>query len=347
MARFTGAMAAAMLVASVRGARADEADASVAFEAPPTCGTAESFADRVSARFSRAVVASKGARHRVTVVRSGAGFRGTYRVGETRVPERSIDAARCAQVVDALALVVAMAVDESRDVGDGDGGVAVGDGAAAEASQEPRSPADNRPRAREEHATRDDAAPRAYGADSAPTVEAPRVSLESAGTWAILDASGALGVALGAGYAPPRAGYWAPAIHGAVAWQGASRRSSEGGTADLRWWFVSPRACLARTPWSDALLELCGVAQLGAFEVVPGGIRGLERDTSLWLALGSGASLRSFVATDVALDLEADFLAPVHRPLFATVTASGQSEEVYRASGVAMLTSIRVVWLVR
>jgi len=332
-----------MLVAGVRVVRAEDVAAEVAFEAPATCGTAESFADRVSARASRGVVASKTARHRVAVVRSGAGFRGTFRVADAGVPERSLEAARCAQVVDALALVVAMALDASREAIGSDAGDDIARAAVAgpEASSRSARGATGAP-------TMPDARLAVSSpADDAPVVETPRVTFESAGTWAILDASGALGVALGAGFAPPRADYWVPAIHGALAWQGASRRTSEGGSADLRWWFLSPRACLARTPWREALLELCGVAQIGAFEVVPTGVPDLARDTSLWLALGSGASLRSFVAPDVALDFAADFLAPVHRPLFATVTASGQGEEVYRASGVAMLTSVRVVWVVR
>jgi hypothetical protein len=332
MARVLSALALAVpLVAVPRGAEAaEEPAASVAFDAPMPCGTADAFADRVSARASAHVAVVPDAAYIVRITRTGSTFRGSLRAAGGPGPERSVEGARCASVVDALALLTAMAIDAARaETSEPDAGAP---------REDPRTPVPQ---------THDSGPAAPLVVEVRPLVEGQGLSLTASGTWAMLEASGATGAALGLGWAPSRADYWVPVYHVGAAWQAATRRTGEGGVADLRWALVTGRACLARSAWSSALVGLCALSQLGTFTLDAARIAGLERDRSLWLAFGTGASLRLLPSPRVGIDIAADFLAPVNRPLFVTTTPGGPIEEVYRASGVSLLVSLGAAWLFR
>lgn len=87
----------------------------LAYEAPDDCPTQREFVDAVAARDAHFDGAGPGGVHRVMVVairQQGGGFTGVFQVrdGETATNKREVQGGSCAEVVDALAVVTAIAL---------------------------------------------------------------------------------------------------------------------------------------------------------------------------------------------------------------------------------------------
>ncbi|HET8935452.1 MAG TPA: hypothetical protein VFN67_18520, partial [Polyangiales bacterium] len=95
-------------------ARSVQAQASVQYEAPDACPGQDAFVERVRARLrADHTRMPTDLTLRVTLAAQGPGTHGTVelRRGATKT-QRSVDAARCEEVVEALALIAALAVSE-------------------------------------------------------------------------------------------------------------------------------------------------------------------------------------------------------------------------------------------
>jgi hypothetical protein len=106
----------AILLAASAGSAAETEPIRVRFEAPAGCPGEAAFLDQVRARTARARVAAAGEKARTFAVRltqEGRSIHGRLAIEESSAQTelREITAERCAEVVSALALVAALAVD--------------------------------------------------------------------------------------------------------------------------------------------------------------------------------------------------------------------------------------------
>jgi hypothetical protein len=106
----------AILLAAGSGSAADTEPIRVRFEAPPDCPGEAAFLDQVRARTAKARVAAAGEKARTFAVRltqEGRSIHGRLAIEESAAQTeiREITGERCAEVVSALALITALAVD--------------------------------------------------------------------------------------------------------------------------------------------------------------------------------------------------------------------------------------------
>ena len=110
------AAALAIVLASSAASAADSEPIRVRFEAPTGCPSEAAFLDQVRARTAKARVAAAGEKARtfaVHVTQEGRSIHGRLAIEESSMQTeiREITGERCAEVVSALALITALAVD--------------------------------------------------------------------------------------------------------------------------------------------------------------------------------------------------------------------------------------------
>ena len=99
-----------MLTAIAVAASARVAIADVAWDAPPECGNAAELAVRVAAQLGRSVGTDEFTA-RATVVADGGAYRATVQLGDDEA--RVLTGASCAEVTDAIALILALAIRDA------------------------------------------------------------------------------------------------------------------------------------------------------------------------------------------------------------------------------------------
>lgn len=99
-----------MLTAIAVAASARVAIAGVAWDAPPECGNAAELAVRVAAQLGRSVGIDE-VTARATVVADGGAYRATVQLGDDEA--RVLTGASCAEVTDAIALILALAIRDA------------------------------------------------------------------------------------------------------------------------------------------------------------------------------------------------------------------------------------------
>jgi hypothetical protein len=107
----TSILAAVLLLG--RSARADEESVTLDYQAPDACPARAAFETEVRARTSKLKFSSEGRHFEIRLEKAEAGWTGTLAIREQAGPasERSLNGTACDEVVSALALVVALAID--------------------------------------------------------------------------------------------------------------------------------------------------------------------------------------------------------------------------------------------
>jgi hypothetical protein len=322
MGRVTFALGAAVAIAAAALRVASAADAQepirLEFHGAPGCPDEQTFVAGVRARTARARFVTDGdARRFVVRLDGGAHASGSVTVAGPEGAEgtRSLEADTCAQVTDALALMIALAVDArppppppppaapdagASDAGEGastgslDAGVVVADTAplapppVIESSPPPRRRASSAPSGPPHfHA----------GADFAlATGVSPHVVVAGAPFvgWRSLSPVlfGVAGLSLRAAFL--RAGTGRLDVAG-----------SGGGTGDFTWTVGRLDGCAMA--WPDRSLRLGGCVRIeaGALDVTAAGVPGARAQTSPWLATGGAGRLEWSFLGPVFLDAEA------------------------------------------
>lgn len=340
--------ASAAPAASNAPAAADRAD-SVAFEAPAECPSAEAFVAKVGERGERAGRAARvvhepdarKARYRVRVVRAGRGFRGTLTiVDEAGAHDRAVDGGTCVEVVDALALVTAMALEAPPEP-------EPPLSASASASIAPSAPSASTtsPAASSAPAASSSLAPGgldgAVGVNLPPPAKRPiregaEVRWAIGGDFALVGLDGAVprGGDLYVEAAGDGSRGFAPALRAGAGALWASPDVPGGGTLGLRWTTFDLDACGVRVLAGQIRVDACASVQIGALHASPSAsVQAAASALRPWLSLGG--TLRGQLAVGAGFYLEAHggLRAPITRDRFGL----GDGTEVYRAAAVTLV----------
>jgi hypothetical protein len=341
-----------------RGGRADDREpVRVEFRAPAACPDEAAFFAQMQARTARVRRAAPGEDARVydvTIVAEARGFVGRLVLHERARTShaRQVAASECADVIVALALIGALAVDPNADSAPiplppapsgppappaGTPPAATTSSAAAARSE---TPAASTPEASpvasaagsEARATPEAAPSSAASARPGPVPgkerPAPRASSETAATeWLVGVAFDAL--AAGTGTAAPhlggRVGVRWPSGFSVDATLGAatSQDAVAAGSAHLLWITASIAACPVRWHIVDALaLAPCADVDAGALRVTGDGVPNPTAQTRPWFAAGGLARLELPVGELAMIDAQAGVAAPLVRDTFYFLPAT-------------------------
>jgi hypothetical protein len=273
---------------------ADRVDV-ISFEAPAECGGADAFAKRVGGNAGRPIEIAKDAAIRVRITRATKGFHGTLRVNdEGATTERAVDGKTCAEVVDALALVTSMALEEVKAAEP-----------AASVSVEPAPSAS---------AAASSAPPIASSAppvaSSAPVASNPPTA-RATSRWAV---ASALDLVVGDG-TPLRFGgslhaewsrenaSWRPSIRLGISHFGVEREPVEGSTVSLGWTLGELGLCPQRIDLGPLRTDVCAIGTGGVLAVSSEGLTDSSSPRRSWFAVG--VALRSRIEVGAGFFLEA------------------------------------------
>ena len=313
---------------------------SVAYEAPEGCPTAEAFFREVSARTTRARAPLPDERARVmhvVVTRRGERYGGRLWIDDaSRVgTARAVEGTTCSEVVGALALIGALAVDPRASTAP----VAPTSRAQTDAGDAlPPAPAPSKtavsmappPTAQRAETPGPGPAPR-------PAPPPTRVGVAVGVQAEALFVAGAVGSGRVFGDLSFRSAdsIFAPAIRLAVARSLDVDRAAAIGGASLRWTVGSLELCPLRLRLAPPLaLRPCAGAAAGALDASGTGIAASSSRTRPWGALAALGRLVWEPLAWLDLELEAGATAPLVRESFFFTPSTA----VYRAPPVAFLS---------
>ena len=335
-----GACVAILTIAGAAHAQDAPEPLSVAYEAPPGCPTSDAFFREIAARTTRARAAQPDERARVmhvVVTKSGEQHVGRLWIEDASASStaRSVSGRTCSEVVGALALVGALAVDPRAST------APIAAAPTATTTDAP-GPSPEKPA---------DASPPPPPPPVPPPV-APRAS-SSAGTEpnaSALPGRIEVGIqaeaAFVAGAVPsgrlfgdvsigPREGLFAPALRLALARSLDVDRAAAIGGATLRWTSVGLDACPLRLALARPVaVRPCVGGSAGVLDASGTGFAGTVSRSRPWATL---SALARFVWEPLAwldLELEAGVIAPLYRESFVFVP----SVSVYEAPPLAFLS---------
>ncbi|MBV9949455.1 MAG: hypothetical protein JOZ69_21615 [Myxococcales bacterium] len=293
----------------------------IAYTAPPSCPSASDFATHMRARLQTPPGSGPAAtdpRRSLDVhIASGNGAEYVGRVwltrGDRRSATRTLTGHDCGDVVDALALIAALAVrSDVPTEADAPPAPAPPPAAQAVTSAGPRDPVDPAVLV----------APAARGevpAGAAPVRDEGGGHVEAGGLVAVGPAPAAIiGGTLGAGWAWAPRGYFAPAVALSFGAGGSPSIVEAGGTATFSWFVVHGDACMLRA-------RVGGVLRVRACVGADGGVlRAAGRDTVSpetssrgWLSVGASTRLELPVGDRFGAHVMAGVEAPLRRDRFA------------------------------
>ncbi|HVW27845.1 MAG TPA: hypothetical protein VHC69_20910 [Polyangiaceae bacterium] len=257
----------------------------------------------------------------VVVEQAGAGYRAALDVVDVAgaVNRREVDGADCAEVVSAVALVAALAVDPAAGASpSGAAPVTV----APEATATPPPIAANAP-----------PAPPVVPALREPAPE-PRPSSPVRYRWSVggggevrfaVVPAVALGGAIHIDVAPTT-GVFVPSFR-LSAHAVTTRVERTGITADLTWWSSRWDVCPLRAAASPLVVEACGVLDLGALTTSGGGVERPSNATRFWGAAGFSPRLRWAATPSVELSFESALEFPFRRYELTYAIPSGSGSQ--------------------
>jgi hypothetical protein len=256
--------------------------------APAECGREPDLFPMVVARTRRARPA-QGAeparRFRAVVSREADAVVGTLLAEslDGTTSTRLVRGGACDEVLSALALVVAVAVDP-RALAASVPSTPPSPGAAPAAP----SAGPTAPRALERPAG-ERIAPAADGRAASGSFEigAAFLVLRGAGPSALFGAEATAGRSFG------RPGWWAPLVQLGAAYARAPREQLDRGTASFEWVATTLHACPSRIPFAEAVeLAVCARAELGVVRGTGDGIAHPQSASGVWGSVGAGAIVR-------------------------------------------------------
>lgn len=356
MSRGPGAAAcvAILVIASAARAQPEAPEPlEIAYEAPEGCPSASAFFREITARTTRARAAQPGERARVmhvVVTKRGDDHAGRLWIDDASVSSssRSVAGKTCGEVVGALALIGALAVDPRASTAP----IAAASGAdptrrepaapavaAAEKATQPGDPAPGpeEPRARE----RDVAAPSSARSPSSSSSPSPSRSLRGR-----LEVGVQAEVATYAGAVPsgrifgdvsigPREGLFAPAFRLSFARSLAVDEAASIGGATLRFTTGGLDVCPVRVVIAVPLaFRPCAGGSAGVLEASGTGVAGSVDRSRPWVAVSALGRLVWEPLSWLDVDLEVGGIAPLYRESFFFAP----SVPVYEAPPVAFLT---------
>ncbi len=295
-------------------AHADQAEEPIRIEyrVPPRCPTEEAFVLHLRARTLRARLATEGERARlfaITVVSGNQESRGhlTIRDPDGHEAERDVAGATCDEVIAALALITALAVDP---------------GALTRPADPPATPSEPPAPPTADHAS---AAP-VSGAPATPT-RPPPAAVNPAlhgDEWAFAFTAN---VGLASGISPrvvvgfplfveaasPAHGLFAPTRRLGFERAASGAIDVQAATANFTWTVGIAEACPTRWTFGALSFEPCARAEAGVLEGSGGNIVPPRADTRPWIAMGAGGHAKWFVLSPLFLDLEAGIRLPFIR----------------------------------
>jgi hypothetical protein len=332
---------------SARAAAADSTPVQVSLEAPAGCSSAREFYAAVRARTGRVHLSPGGAEAlalRVVVIRNRRKFQGELRVSDPRGQSstRKVSGATCEEVVRALSLTAALAVDQivepihdsarSSNEGTTNGTSATGaDSAEAKsgatdgdaASTVDRNRAGAKPRV-ERDAGADDADADADADDesSSNSSDDGRSFVADVGAQAlvgeIISPRVSVGGALFVGVMKPGSGWFSPSLGIAVAHVPAEFGQS-GGDVSIRWTAVMVTACPLRFQLNDTIsIQPCASGSGGWLTA-----RGESSETPAaasrsWWSAGVLGRISSAIGGGTAVRFELGLSVPLLRRRFIT-----------------------------
>ena len=339
-----GACVAILTIAGTTHAQEAAEPLSVAYEAPAGCPTSEAFFREIAARTTRARAAQPNERARVmhvVVIRSGEPYVGRLWIEEANASStaRSVSGKTCSEVVGALALVGALAVDPRASTAP----LAAAPIATQPASEAPppppppEKPADASPPPPAPPAAAP-VAPRASStSDAQPNASSPPGRIEVGVQVEAAFVAGAVpsGRLFGDVSIGPREGLFAPALRLAIARSLDVARVAAIGGATLTWTSVGLDACPLRVAIARPVaLRPCVGGSAGVLEASGTGFAGTVSRSRPWATL---SALARFVWEPVRwldVELEAGVIAPLYRESFFFAP----SVSVYEAPAFAFLS---------
>lgn len=298
---------------------------SLVYDAPATCPDESEFAHRLRSRLG-SVQATDMARRTLEVRIQAVDARYVGRLSLAQAgggtTTRTLDAAACEELVDALSLIAALAVHS------------VESGATSE--EHPAAPIESAPKGTDRAAPPPPPPPVAPSSNPAPiattsspgsvTRSSPRASTARTRVGLRLGGQVGLGLApepvfgasLGADWSWVTAGAFTPAFGLSVLASGAPSVTEAGGTAHFAWFVLRPNACLVKVTLGHLLdVRGCLVGDLGWVRAQ--GTETVSPATSWreWLSLGLGVDLEVPLGSRWAIRLMATGEAPVRRDRYA------------------------------
>ncbi len=313
-------------------ARADDGPAEpvrIEYQASPGCPDAVTFSAAVNARTTRARAASAGERARtfvVVVAPDGRGVAGrvTIRDLDGRELRRDVTGATCAEVADALALVVALAIDPHASVTP----IALPPAASAPPSSA-STPHSSTPAPPPASAARP---PTVLPSPSVSALPPPRSSPSPLAPRTARVAFGALGAGgvFSTGVTPSTlfgldvfaelrlaADDWmTPSFRIAFERTASDTLTGANGTARFVWTAGRFDACVRG--WRAGRLSIgpCARAEVGAISAAGGGVTHPKNETGPWLALAPAVRARVSIADVLFLDADLALRVALARETF-------------------------------
>lgn len=338
-----GGCAAILTIAGTTHAQEAPEPLSVAYEAPAGCPTSDAFFREIAARTTRARAATPNERARVmhvVVTKSGEQHVGRLWIEEANASStaRSVSGKTCSEVVSALALVGALAVDPRASTAP----IAAAPIATEPASEAPPPP----PPGKVAETSPPPPAP------VVPPPVAPRTSSTSGDPPSASSPPGRIEVgvqveaAFVAGAVPsgrlfgdvsigPREGLFAPALRLAVARSLDVHRTAAIGGATLTWMSAGLDACPLRVVLARPVaLRPCVGGSAGVLDASGNGFAGTVSRSRPWATLSALARLVWEPLPWLDLELEAGVIAPLFRESFFFAP----SVSVYEAPAIAFLS---------
>lgn len=265
-------------VALTAEAQPRPAEVIVSWSAPPECRDAAAVYPLIEDHLGRGLEARDALAVRVEIAAVAAGYRARLRFGDG-TPERALDGASCESVVDAAALIMAMALREAM----------------------PRPPPAGAP-----------PAPRLEVA-SAVAVDGPR----RWGLTLRADAVGGVGVMPGAGVAAGASvgvllGEWRIGVEGRL-WREGDATLVPGAGARIDLWTAGMLGCRAL---GAAGLVGCAGLEAGEMGAVAYGFEGAGRGRELWLAALGRLEVAVPLGAGFSFVAAGDLVAPASAPQF-------------------------------
>jgi hypothetical protein len=300
------------LLAGPRSSYGDDAGSEairIEFEAPAQCSDENAFVSQLRARTQRAHIVTAGEQERrafhLTITASGDAYDGRLliRSGD-RQASREVTGATCDEVLNALALVAALAIDPHASTAD------IAPASAPGPAPEPAPPP----------------TPPPTPVASEPKPPAPEKTSREEGTWRV--AVGATGGAR-AGSLPSLSpdgavfaalskdrGAFAPEIRLAYV-QALSQTLAPGaGTVAFDFGTARLEACPVRVRWKDVSVIPCATLEVGSTSASAAGVENPESTHRGWYAGGAVARVEWEVTKRVVLEASADVLVPFRHDRF-------------------------------
>lgn len=319
----------------------------LSYSAPAQCPAESAFFDGVRARTSRVRRTDDDAsarRFSVTVEPRGAGYRASLQIETAagRVNRRDVDGATCGEVVSAVALVAALAIDP-------------------EASLEPQPlapvgpspPVTDTPASSPPPLTVAEQPHPAPVLDTGPAMTSERVSRTTAYRWSVgggpeLLIAAVPSVAYGGGahvdLAPRSNDPVAPSFRAALL--GLTTHLVHGGAAaQLTWWLARAEVCPLRLGTANAAVEACARLSAGGLSIAGEGVDRPASSTRAWADAGLAAHLRWIAAPRLELSAVPALVLPLRRYQLGYAGSNGQTSGVADISVASMTLSAAAAYI--